>query len=271
MIGLQFAAPFAVLVLVPLALSLHGAPRRWLLSLLCTAVVLAGSYAFEPGVEAGLLAVPYAIAAGVVGFLGRTSAPYWYLGLGGVALMLARAGFRLPGYSEAVILLTAIHANYAGVAGSVFAIRTGQALGERATTPLYRVPAQLVFFVPALLTVSIPISPYLESALAFLLSAGMAAISGLALLATLGSRHRAQTLALSVASASAVLGMSSAAVYAASRVGRLYWLPTPELAVVHGYATGIGFCLIGLLAWLIEPTKSTPDPALPASLPRHAG
>lgn len=258
MIALRFAVPLAALVLAPLGLWVAGAAVRTIAMVLATAVLLAASLTLEPGDAAALSVVPFAVACAWAAWRQPARVPCLYLTAASLALGLSRGDWEIPSFPPSLLLLAAIHGYYAGFAACLFTACTGQALGLRASTPWFRIPAAVVAWAPLALFAATAVSKYLEAAVSFTQTLAITAISGFALLANTGARRPLRSLGLSITAACAVLGMAASAIFAASRFGNLYWLPVPELAAVHALAMGAGFSLVGLLSWL-EPRPAQLD------------
>ncbi len=256
MIALQFAVPFAALVLAPAGLWVAGATVRTIGAVLATAVLLAASLRLEAGSAAALAIAPFCAAC--VWASRRTArVPCLYLAGGGLALALSRTDWEIPAFPPSLLLLAAVHFFYGGFAASLFTACAGKALGAKAYTPWFTVPAMVILGAPVALVAGTAVSRYLEAAVSLMQALALIAVAAWALVANIGSRRPLRTLALSIAAACTVIGMAASAIFAASRFGNLYWLPVPELGALHAVAMGAGFSLIGLLAWL-EPR---PDPA----------
>ncbi|MBL8215292.1 MAG: YndJ family transporter [Bryobacterales bacterium] len=256
MIALRFAVPFAALLLAPVGLWVAGVALRTIAMVLAAAIILTASLALEPGNAAVAAVIPFAAASAWAAWHNPPlRLPCLYLAAGSVALALSRGDLEIPFFPPAFLLLTAIHFYYAGFAASIFTARTATALGEQAATPWFGIPRLMVMGAPLALVPATVASRYLEAAVVFVQTLAITAIAGFALLATTGSRRPLRSLSLSIAAACAVIGMAASAIFAASRFGNLYWLPVPELGALHAVAMGVGFSLIGLLAWL-EPVPA---------------
>lgn len=255
MIALRLAVPFAALLLAPVGLWVAGATVRTIGAVLATAILLAASLSLEAGNAAALATLPFLAACA---WASRQSArvPCLYLAGGSLALALSRTDWEIPAFPPSLLLLAAVHFFYAGFAACLFTSCTGRALGPKANTPWFTLPAIVVMGAPPALVAATAISRYLEAAVSLIQALALTAIAGLALVANLGSRRPVRTLALSIAASCTVIGMAASAIFAASRFGNLYWLPVPELGALHAVSMGVGFSLIGLLAWL-EPVHAS--------------
>lgn len=265
---LLLASPF---VLVPLGLRLAGsghvgpeAPVLHQLSRLAPLPALAAAAAFvvEPGAVAATLSVPwlgFTLAVAMVGG-GRVLSRRWllepgigtdtgllFLAVGGGWLTISRAGLNPLGFSDAIVVLTAVHFHYAGFALPIVAGVTSQRLHRSALVPL-----AVIVGVP-LTAIGITVGGLLEW-----LAATMMAGAGMAtafLLLLLGARSGGGARGLLWLSGSALgAGMALALGWAWSlRFGWTY-LGLDSMAATHGSLNAIGFGLLGLIGLNLLPT-----------------
>ncbi|MBI4906152.1 MAG: YndJ family transporter [Acidobacteria bacterium] len=249
---LELLAPYGLLVVVPLGLWLCGLRGR-----LCTAAALAGllsggSFAMEQGLLAAALATPYLFLAAWVCWIHRRSSARLALAqlvISAVWIVASRGGLRMPHFTDAIVIMTALHFLYAGFGASVLAAATGEALGDRSTTLLFRWSRRAVIGGPAMMVAGTTLARWVEVAAGMLLAMGVTIIAALAMVS---AKNRIAQLCFSVAAASAVLGMAIACMYAWTGMGGAFWLPIPQMAITHGVANAIGFCTAGMLGHALE-------------------
>jgi hypothetical protein len=273
---------FAPLVAVPLGLSLAGsvAPvanqsledtARVLQPL--AAVLLVCSFWFPPGFLAAIFAAGWALVcvllalAGFFALVGKgkhalaeavVHVGRLDLGIAAAWLLASRSGFHPLGFQEPIVLLTAVHFHYTGF-GTALLAGTLYAMSRRhgRTSSLVRTVAVLVALLPFVLAAGFVFSATLKlgAALALALTVGLLAALQLAALRQLsGSSPR---LFLCGSSLAVISGMILAAIYALGDFLGKEWLPIPAMASMHGVLNGLGFVLLGLLAWLMEIDSGT--------------
>jgi hypothetical protein len=174
------------------------------------------------------------------------------LAVGGAWLLASRLGIRPMGIQEPIGLLTAVHFHYAGFATATIAaatLRFAEARG-RVGWPRRLVLAMVV--LPFVVAAGFVISPALKmsAATAFSLCvAGMAAW----LWACAGRVEDGTARALlQVASGAVFAGMALAGSYAVADFLGSDMLLIPQMARTHGLLNAMGFCLPGLLGWLVQ-------------------
>jgi len=162
--------------------------------------------------------------------------------VGGVHLVASRLGHPLAGFPEPIVLLTAIHFHYTAFAAPILASLAGRSrlallsgLGIVGGTPLL---AAGFLFSPILKVVGVGI---------LCASVVGLALGQLARVARLPER-RARIL-LTLSSLSVIAGMALAAVYEHGFYTGRTWISIPRMAWTHGILNGVGFSLLGLLAW----------------------
>ncbi|HLY09452.1 MAG TPA: YndJ family protein [Planctomycetota bacterium] len=162
--------------------------------------------------------------------------------VGGVNLVASRLGYALAGFPEPIILLTAIHFHYTAFAAPILASLSGRSglaalsgLGVVGGTPL--------------LAAGFLCSPILKA-----VGVGVLCISMIGLaLGQLGQAptlpHRRSRILLRISSVAVLAGMLLAGIYEHGYATGRTWLSIPEMAWSHGILNGVGFSLLGLLAW----------------------
>lgn len=270
---------FAALVLVPLLLAIvqgeagdadtSRAWLRWAVRLqLPAALLLVAAFRIPSGVGASLCAIPWAATLGLVAAAGVVRA--WRRGLGsrargwcgdaglvyaavGAAWLLAdRSGLRPLGFSEDIVLLTAVHFHYAGLLLPVLA---GRALAGFGRGLAAVVGTGVVAGVPAV-AVGITLSQLglargVEISAALLMAAAGIAVAGVHLALALQTRWGVAVRCLWViAGVSLAAGMALAALYALRGVWAPWpWLDIPWMRALHGTVNALGFGFCATLAW----------------------
>jgi hypothetical protein len=268
---------FAPLVIVPLGMELGRLiggggwleeTARWLQPL--GAVLAVVAMWLPPGRKAGLAAFGWMVVCllmaggGVVGLVrGRwpdaggdaravLSIAHMDLAVGGAWLVASRMGMRPMGIQEPIGLLTAVHFHYAGFATAAIAAAT---LGFAAKCGGYRWLKPVVLMVvglPFVVAAGFVISPALKMGAAMLFSASVA---GLAILVWDCGRQMKDGVArvlLQTAAGAVFAAMVLSAAYAVADFMGSDALTIAQMAKTHGLLNAFGFCLLGLLGWLVE-------------------
>lgn len=171
------------------------------------------------------------------------------LAVGGAWLFASRLGMRPMGIQEPIGLLTAVHFHFAGFATATIAAATLQASSEQKW--LKRL-CYLVAGMPIVVAAGFVISPMLKMGAAILFSMSVA---GLAIfLRARGRRAQdgAARILLQIAAGAIFAGMVLSAAYAVADFTGSEALTIPQMARTHGILNAVGFCLTGLLGWIIE-------------------
>jgi hypothetical protein len=261
------------------------------------------SLVLVPGVVAGGLAVVWALATatialgGVARVLRRGLFPieelaidigHSYVVVGGAWLVANRFGIALMGFQEPVVLYTATHFHFAGLAAPVIAGLVGRELGLRRSPGtetavaapvlawIARVSTTIVLGGIPLVAAGIIFSKSLEAPAAVLLSAGMLCLMGL--LVVIGvqrlRRREASGLLLIVAGLALMLSMSMAVLFATTAsmtIGAAEPLvPYATMVALHGSANALGFTCCALVAFALSPPRRRHD-RLGGSWPRLFG
>lgn len=181
--------------------------------------------------------------------------------VGGAWLVASRLGMRPMGIQEPIGLLTAVHFHFAGFATATIAAATLQfadrreeyRLGEpRLGSWWLRPVVPTVVGLPIVVAVGFVISPAVKMVAAILFSASVA---GLAIAVRACGRRAGNATArilLQVAAGAVFASMLLSAAYAVANFAGSDALTIPEMARTHGVLNAVGFCLCGLLGWLVE-------------------
>jgi len=173
------------------------------------------------------------------------------LGVGGAWLVASRLGLRPMGIQEPIGLLTAVHFHYAGFATAMIAAALLQSSTRRQERWLPWLVA-IVIGMPFIVALGFVISPQLKLGAAVLFSASVAGLA--VVLRSCAKRLESGTarILLHVASVTVFAGMVLSTAYAVADFRGSVVLPVPQMARTHGILNAVGFCLPGLLGWLIE-------------------
>jgi hypothetical protein len=265
---------FAPLVLVPLALAVLTTadrhlkyPGRWGLVLLVqppAALLLVGAFALPAGPWSAALAVPWLCFSGLIGLTGLVHAWPWkhrsldelciyagmiYLPVGGAWAVLSRWGLRPLGFSDLIVLATAVHFHYAGFVLPLLTGLAGRVLpGRMARTAT----AGVVAGVPLVAT-GITLSAFAvhlpELQAAWLMCLACLLVAALQLRIVLHAGPRLFRGLLAVSSGALGATMILAAIYALGTYCGLPWLTIEAMLPWHGAVNALGTALCGLLAW----------------------
>jgi len=175
--------------------------------------------------------------------------------VGGTWFVASRFGMRPMGIQEPIGLLTAVHFHFAGFATATIAGAMLHFVESRGQGRWLRWIVPLVVGLPFVIALGFVISPLLKMAAAVIFSASVAALA--ILLPTLATHaaSRPARVFLHIAAVSVFLGMMLSCVYAIADLRGSDVLPIPQMARTHGLLNAVGFCLCGLLGWLIELTS----------------
>ena len=174
------------------------------------------------------------------------------LGVGGAWLVASRLGLRPMGIQEPIGLLTAVHFHYAGFATAMIAAAMLQFAAKRHEYRWLRWLVAVVIGMPFMVALGFVISPPLKLAAAAVFSASVAGLA--VVLRSCAKRLQSGTarVLFHVASVTIFAGMVLSTAYAVADFRGSAVLPIPQMARTHGILNAVGFCLPGLLGWLIE-------------------
>lgn len=282
---------FAPLVIVPLGMelervmsgtgSIDGAARK-LQPVGAALVVLA--LCLPPGRLAGVLASGWMLVCGLMGSSGvmdlfldptskaaqtastsqtlRRSSPSIFrfalafakidLAVGGIWFVASRLGIRPMGIQEPIGLLTAVHFHFAGFATALIAaaaLRFAETYGRGSWLKWL---VAYVVGMPFVVAAGFVISPAMRMIAALGFSVGIAALAVAVNSCVRAARNPTARIFLRVAAISVFAGMVLAAVYAIAVLRGSDVLPIPQMARTHGVLNAVGFCMCGLLAWVVE-------------------
>lgn len=174
------------------------------------------------------------------------------LAVGGMWLLASRLGMRPLGIEEPIGLLTAVHFHYAGFATAIIAAATLQFAERRGGAKWLTQLVPFVIGMPFVVAAGFVISPGLKLVAAILFSVSVAGLA----ISVRGHGRRADDpvarLWLQISAAAVFAGMVLAAMYAVADFAGSDVLTIPQMARTHGALNAVGFCLAGLLGWLVE-------------------
>jgi len=181
------------------------------------------------------------------------------LAVGGAWLVASRLGMRPMGIQEPIGLLTAVHFHFAGFATAMisastleFVERRGQVFWLRWMRPV----VLMVVVMPIVVAVGFVISPALKMIAAVLFSMSVAALAVFVRGCGTQVEDGTARVLLQVAAGAVFAGMMLSGAYAVADLLGSDWLTIPQMARTHGILNGMGFCMMGLLGWLVEHRKA---------------
>jgi hypothetical protein len=275
--AIELLALFAVLVVVPLGINLasmvssvfdEGVGRAAFLLQPIAAIAAAASFWPGPGIIAAALAVPWFLLGALVALacvlsfarrqdrsLTRVAVTLGAidLALAGGWLVMSRAGQHPMGFQEPIVLLTAVHFHYIGFAVALIAASALRVVETRAVRmTFFRPVVWLTLLLPFVLAAGFVISPVLRLAAALGLALTVPALAGYLFWFARSFHVRVARIYLRLGVAAAWVAMGLAGVYAITDYAGKPFLTIPGIATTHGVLNGLGFVLLGMLAWSIE-------------------
>ena len=174
------------------------------------------------------------------------------LAVGGAWLVASRLGMRPMGIQEPIGLLTAVHFHFAGFATATIAAAMLRFNEDRDGHGWLKPVALMVAGMPYVVAAGFVISPVLKMAAAVLFSVSVAALA--IAVRSCGTRAESGTarVLLQVAAGAIFAGIVLSAGYAIADFVGSDALTIPQMARTHGILNALGFCLLGLLGWLVE-------------------
>ena len=173
-------------------------------------------------------------------------------GVGGLWLVLATLGLRPLGFSDAVVILTAMHFHFAGaVLPIVFGAAAGRRPGRLPDAACFGVITGIPLVAAGITATQLRGPAWIEGAAAvWMAAAGIAAAAVMAVSSASPARPVATGLRL-VSSASLGTGMLFAAAYGLRVPLGLEGLTVPVMQASHGVLMAVGFATCGVLGeWL---------------------
>jgi len=172
--------------------------------------------------------------------------------VGGVWLVASRLGMRPMGIQEPIGLLTAVHFHFAGFATATIAAATLRFARLHGLDRGLKLLVPFVVGMPFVVAAGFVISPVLKMVAA---GAFSVSVAGLAVFLRACGRHAGNRTARVLLQTSAVavfVAMIFAGIYVVADFAGSDALTIPQMARTHGILNAVGFCLPGLLGWLVE-------------------
>ncbi len=182
------------------------------------------------------------------------------LAVGGAWLVASRLGWRPMGIQEPIGLLTAVHFHFAGfatamIAGATLWFAEARFAGRDLLLRWMRGVVVLVLGMPFLVAAGFVISPGLKMVAAMVFSASVAGLAGFVWMCAGRVEDGTGRRFLRLAAAAVFVGMALSGTYAVADFVKSELLPIPRMASTHGVLNALGFCLLGLLGWIVESAK----------------
>jgi hypothetical protein len=174
------------------------------------------------------------------------------LAVGGGWLLASRLGMRPMGIQEPIGLLTAVHFHFAGFATAMIGgatLRFAETRGE--SRWLGRV-VMAVVLLPFVVATGFVISPMLRMVAGVAFSGCVVGLAGFMwMLSSRVEQGTAQGM-LRGAAGAVLVSMALSGTYAVADFLGSDRLTIPRMASTHGVLNAVGFCLLGLLGWVVE-------------------
>jgi hypothetical protein len=174
------------------------------------------------------------------------------LAVGGAWLVASRLGMRPIGIQEPIGLLTAVHFHFAGFATATIAAATLRFARLRGMDWGLNHLVALVVGMPFVVAAGFVISPVVKMVAAGVFSISLAGLA--VFLRACGKRaddRTARTL-LQTSAVAVFVAMILTGIYVVADFVGSDALTIPQMARTHGILNAVGFCLPGLLGWLVE-------------------
>jgi hypothetical protein len=281
---------FAPLVIVPLGMELSRAMGvgGWCLEVARRIQPLAAAMAvlavcMPPGRKAAIVAAGWMVVCGLMAWSGLTdlirtlktraelvvqialAVARIDLAVGGAWLVASRLGIHPIGIQEPIGLLTAVHFHFAGFATALIAAATlrfvtrgsfippnGNRVGWGSRFSWLNAIVILVIGMPYVVAAGFVISRALKMGAAVVFSVSVAAHAVILRGCMKNVSDSTARVLLQIASGAVFAAMIFSAAYAVADFAGIYALTIPQMARTHGLLNAFGFCMTGLLGWLIE-------------------
>lgn len=265
----------ATAAVVPLGLSLHpDVPARLLAIAVAAGALAAVGLLTGSGAIGVALVTPWlvvslvaAIAAAVTWLRGRrdlagvvwVAAPA-YLVVGGVWLLLDRAGAEPVGVTQPFVLLTAVHFHYAGFVSALLAGLVRRVAAQQAPVAT-TVAVVCVVGAPPIVALGFTFAGALQIVGAVVLTVGLLVMAGVTVRVVVPPLvDRPARALLVVSSVAVVVPMVLAVQWAVGWNLGTPALSIPDMARTHGVLNALGFALCGLLGWRRISAAGAPPP-----------
>lgn len=182
---------------------------------------------------------------------------YLDLAVGGAWLVASRWGMRPMGIQEPIGLLTAVHFHFAGFATAMIAAATLQFAERRGEARWLRWLVGSVIALPYLVAAGFVISPALKMVAGVFFSISVAGLAVFVRGCGRKAKDASARVLLQVAAGCVFAGMVLAGMYAVADFFGSDVLTIPQMARTHGVLNAVGFCMSGLLGWVVESSVPT--------------
>ena len=172
--------------------------------------------------------------------------------VGGSWLVASRLGMHPLGIQEPIGLLTAVHFHFAGFATAMIAAAMLRFSRGHVHEAWLKWIVPVVIGIPYVVAIGFVVSPVLKVVAATVFSASVATLA--VFLRACGTRaeESAARVLLQVAAAAVFAGMVFSITYAIADFLGSDVLTIPQMARTHGILNAVGFCMTGMLGWLVE-------------------
>jgi hypothetical protein len=174
------------------------------------------------------------------------------LAVGGAWMMASRLGMRPMGIQEPIGLLTAVHFHFAGFATATIAAATLRFAKLRHQDRYLKYVVGMVAIMPLVVAAGFVISPVVKMGAALGFSASVAALAIFVRAAGRKVQNTHAHVLLQISAGAVFVGMIFAAAYAVGDFAGSEVLTIPQMARTHGIFNAVGFCLPGLLGWILS-------------------
>ncbi len=179
-----------------------------------------------------------------------------YLAVGGIAVVLDRAGLRPLDFDPAIIQLTAVHFHYAGFTLLLLAGLAAKPLDRLSQFNCVSVVVAVPLMAIGITASRLGASPAIECVAAWCMAIGglLTAVQYVRLATEAGWPVVLRACWVTVA-ASLIFSMWAAVFYGSRAYLAIEWLDIPWMRALHGIANGFGVGLIGVLGWSMAARK----------------
>jgi hypothetical protein len=174
------------------------------------------------------------------------------LAVGGLWLVASRLGMHPMGIQEPIGLLTAVHFHFAGFATATIAAATVNFAESRGTQRWLRAVVLTVVGLPFFVAAGFVISPAVKMVTAGLFSLSVAVLAVFLRGCVKQVKDPTARVVLQIASGAVFAAMLFAGAYVVADFVGSDAVTIPLMARTHGVLNAVGFCLPGLLGWLVE-------------------
>lgn len=174
------------------------------------------------------------------------------LAVGGAWLVASRLGMRPIGIQEPIGLLTAVHFHFAGFATAMIASATVRFAARNGQARWLQRVVLAILVLPFVVAIGFVISPVLKMVAAAAFSIAVAVFAGFMWSVSGKAESRQARMLMRIATGAIFVGMGLSSGYAVTDFLKSDALTIPRMASTHGILNAVGFCLVGLLGWLVE-------------------